>query len=103
MLRWLLLSFLTHCTLEPSKFIDLSYQTPSCVTDSCMNLGCPRVSAPGWIPLSSPTGEKFVYRESFGLRDVGGEGGELPSGKFSEYVGIINPASKGFLYCVYIL
>lgn len=49
-----------------------------------------------------PQEEKFVFRESSHLRDVGGEGGEFFSGRFREHVGNISPTSEGFLYCVYI-
>lgn len=44
--------------------------------------------------------EKIVFRESFRLRDVVGEGGEFSTGKFSEYLGNSNPTSEEFLYCV---
>lgn len=70
--------------------------------DSCTNLSCSRVSEPGWIPLSTPTGGRNVFRESFHLRDAGGEGGELFSGRVIECVRNTNPASEGVLYCVCI-
>lgn len=43
-----------------------------------------------------------MFRESFQLRDVGGEGGEFFSGRVSECVRNIHPTSEGALYCVCI-
>lgn len=65
MLRWLLLSFLTHCTLEPSKLIDPSNQTPSCVTDSCTNLSCSRVSDGSHYPVIQTGGKKSCLEGNF--------------------------------------
>lgn len=101
MLQWLLLSFLTNCMLEPSKWIYLSHQTPSCVGQ----LHWPQLlqSSRTWVdPIIQSYRRQKLYSGNLFTSEilVGRERGL--SGGGSECERNTNPTSEGVLYCVCI-